>query len=126
MDDHGWIRQLEGIHVVTKRTSDSKTIGVSLAVFTPRATTSGASSPVSRQNTAAALSINASVPRLATNADELAIGAKIPAPLDQRRGGQRSSVEMVDAEKLELRPGGEDESLAVVIGEEDLAADRDR
>jgi len=96
------------------------------SVFTLSAITSGARSPVTKQNTVTALRINASLRRSATNADKLPVGAKIPPSIDERWGGQRSSIEPVDVEELELRPGGEDERLAVVIGEKDLTVYRDR
>jgi hypothetical protein len=51
------------------------------------------------------------------------LGPHVPAPVDERRRGQRPLAHPVDVQQLERRAGPQHERLAVVVGEEDLAVD---
>jgi hypothetical protein len=56
---------------------------------------------------------------------QIAIGPDVPVAIDERRRRQRGLSDPIDVEHLELRPGAQNERLALVVREEDLAVECD-
>jgi hypothetical protein len=56
---------------------------------------------------------------------QIAIGPDVPAAIDECRRRQRRFTDPVDVKELELRPGTQDERLAIVVRKEHLAIERD-
>src|SRR5262245_14571383 len=54
------------------------------------------------------------------------VGAEIPATVDQRRRGERSSIESINAQEFVFRTRLKHERFTRVFSEEDLSADRHR